>query len=75
MNTNLVQTTEETYFKIEDSDTLSRFGNTFLSKPARKSKLNERIFIDMRPEEVEQRRNEIGSVKTQWNQRCLPDCD
>lgn len=64
---------------VHDSESFQRFGAQQLSTPGRKAKLEKRIFIDLKPEEVLQRKRDVGEVgtlpgiKSRYEYICQPD--
>ena len=67
------------YVDVKNSKTLAEFGNSQMAKPGPKAKLHSRTFIDMKAEEVLERKEEVGDVrklagiKARYEYICLPD--
>jgi hypothetical protein len=52
------------YIFVKDSESLQRFGQQQMSAPGAKAKLDTREFIQVKPEEVMQRKAEVGKART-----------
>ena len=52
------------YLEVKDSASLQQFGDRFLKIPGSRSQLKLRIFMNLLPEEVLARKNEVGESKT-----------
>ena len=52
------------YIVVKDSESFQRFGEQQLGKPGPRSKLLSRYFIDMKAEEVLERKRDVGKVGT-----------
>ena len=67
------------YVGVRDSKTFQEFGEQQMSSPGPRAKLNKRVFIDMKPEEVKERKAKVEKVKTlhgiksRFQYICLPD--
>ena len=70
---------EPGHITVHNSETFQQFGEQQLSQPGSKSKLSSRTFIDMKPEEVKERKEKVGKVKTlagimsKYHYVCFPD--
>ena len=63
------------YVGIVDSPSFVKFGNQQMAKPCKKAKLVSREFIDLKPEEVKERKRRIGTkVRTLSVWRRYPCC-
>ena len=64
---------------VKDSRTFQQFGTQQMSTPGQKAKLDSREFIDLKPEEMKERKATVGQVKTltgiqsKFFYVCLPD--
>ena len=67
------------YIEVKDSDTFMRFGQQQMSQPGPRALLNNRVFINLLPEEILQRKQEVSEVrklsgiKSKYEYICLPD--
>ena len=67
------------YISVTDSQSFQQFGQQQLAKPGPRSKLESRHFLDMKPEEVLERKREVGQVGTlagissKYQYVCKPD--
>ncbi len=67
------------FIGLKDSKTFQQFGQQQMSLPGSRAKLDTREFIDMKPEEVLQRKEVVGKVKTlngiksTYHYICFPD--
>ena len=68
------------YVGIVDSPSFVKFGNQQMAKPCKKAKLVSREFIDLKPEEVKERKQRIGTkvrtlsgIKSKYKYVCHPD--
>ena len=67
------------YVGVRDSATFVEFGNQQLSQPGRKAKLESRLFLNLSPEKVSNRKAMIGKVGTltgiqsNYHYFCQPD--
>ena len=68
------------YVGIVDSPSFVKFGNQQMAKPCKKAKLVSREFIDLKPEEVKERKRRIGTkvrtlsgIKSKYEYVCHPD--
>ena len=52
------------YISVTNSETLVQFGRKYMSQPGSQAKLNTRNFIDIKPEEVKDRKKNVGQVRT-----------
>ena len=52
------------YIFVKDSESLQRFGQQQMSAPGAKAKLDTREFIDVKPEEVMERKAEVAKART-----------
>ena len=52
------------YITVKDSESLQRFGQQQMTKPGAKAKLDTREFVNVKPEEFMQRRDEVGKART-----------
>ena len=52
------------YLEVKDSRTLQMYGQRFLAVPGPKTKLTERIFIDLNPQEVLDRKSIVSESST-----------
>ena len=52
------------YVGVKDSESFAQFGSQQMSMPGSRSKLEKREFINMKPEEVVERKEEVGKVGT-----------
>ena len=70
---------EPGHITVDNSETFQQFGEQQLSQPGSKSKLSSQTFIDMKPEEVKERKEKVGKVKTlvgimcKYHYVCFPD--
>ena len=55
---------QDFYIEVKDSESFQRFGQQQLSKPGPRAKLSTRVFIDMKAEEVLERKRVVGKVGT-----------
>ena len=68
-----------TYVDVKDSASFVEWGNHQMAVPGTKSKLESRTFLDMKAEQVEARKAEIGKVctlpgiKSKYQYVCQPD--
>ena len=77
----VVRRSEESkgYIKVENSTSFVAWGNHQMSVPGPKSKLESRTFLDMKYEQVEARKAEIGKVctlpgiKSRYQYVCQPN--
>ena len=64
---------------VKDSKTFQEFGTQQMSSPGEKAKLNSRVFLDLKAEEMLERKATVGQVKTlsgiqsKFFYVCLPD--
>lgn len=67
------------FIGVRDSESFQRFGAQQMSTPGSKSKLDKRFFIDLKPEEVLERKRHVGAVgtlpgiKSKYEYICKPD--
>ena len=50
----------ESHHEIKDSKSVVEFGQKHLSKPGKKAGMDERCFVDLRPEDVLKRKEEVS---------------
>ena len=68
------------YVGVIDSSSFVKFGNQQMAKPCKRAKLVSREFIDLKPEEVKERKQKIGAkmrtlsgIKSKYEYVCHPD--
>ena len=67
------------HISVHNSQTFQQFGEQQLAQPGPRAKLQSRTFLDMKPEEVKERKRVVGQVKTlagissKYQYVCHPD--
>ena len=52
------------YVGVKDSESFAQFGSQQMSQPGSCSKIEKREFIDMKAEEIVERKAQVGKIKT-----------
>ena len=52
------------YLEVKDSSSLKEFGDRFLSTPGSKAQLKTRLFVNLLPDEVLARKEDIDDTRT-----------